>query len=176
MMKQDGAVIWLTGLSGSGKTTIAKKLETLLFARHLNVELLDGDAIRTNLSKGLAYSKEDRDINIRRVGFVAHLLSRNGVFVIVAVISPYSSVRDEIRALVNNFIEVYVNAPLEICEQRDVKGLYQQARAGGIKEFTGIDSPYEAPLNPEITCFTDKEAVDESVSKIVNFLEEFFLI
>lgn len=176
MMKQDGAVIWLTGLSGSGKTTIAKRLETLLFARHLNVELLDGDAIRTNLSKGLAYSKEDRDINIRRVGFVAHLLSRNSVFVIVAVISPYSSVRDEIRALVNNFIEVYVNAPLEICEQRDVKGLYQQARAGGIKEFTGIDSPYEAPLNPEITCFTDKEAVDESVSKIVNFLEEFFLV
>ena len=173
-MKQNGAVIWLTGLSGSGKTTIAKKLETLLVARHLNVELLDGDVIRSNLSKGLGYSKADRDINIRRVGFVAHLLSRNGVFVIVAAISPYSSVRDEIRALVNNFIEVHVNAPLEICEQRDVKGLYQQARAGEIKEFTGIDSPYESPLNPEITCFTEKESIDESTSKIVTFLEDFF--
>lgn len=173
-MKQNGIVIWLTGLSGSGKTTIAKKLETLLSARCLNVELLDGDVIRTNLSKGLGFSKADRDINIRRVGFVAHLLSRNGVFVIVAAISPYRSVRDEIRALVNNFIEVYVNAPLEICEQRDVKGLYQQARAGEIKDFTGIDSPYEAPLNPEITCFTEKESIDESASKIDTFLENLF--
>lgn len=175
-MKQNGTVIWLTGLSGSGKTTIAKELKSNLSARDFNVELLDGDVIRTNLSKGLGYSKEDRDTNIRRVGFVANLLSRNGVLVIVAAISPYRAVREEIRASVNHFIEVFVNAPLETCEQRDVKGLYRQARAGAIKEFTGIDSPYESPLSPEITCFTGQETVHESVNKIAAFLESTFLI
>lgn len=175
-MKQRGAVIWLTGLSGSGKTTIAKELEALLLSRHLKVELLDGDIIRTNLSKGLGFSKEDRDTNVRRVGFVANLLSRNGVIVIVALISPYQAIRDEIRASVNTFVEVYTNAPLEICEQRDVKGLYQKARAGEIKDFTGIHSPYEPPHRPEITCFTDKETIDDSVAKIVTFLEGSLLI
>lgn len=174
--KQQGAVIWLTGLSGSGKTTIAKELEALLLARHLKVELLDGDIIRTNLSKGLGFSKEDRDTNVRRVGFVANLLSRNGVIAIVALISPYKAIRDEIRALIDPFVEVYINAPLEICEQRDVKGLYRRARAGEIREFTGINSPYEPPYCPEVTCFTDEETIDDSVAKIVTFLEGSLLI
>jgi adenylylsulfate kinase len=170
-MKTKGVIIWLTGLSGAGKTTIAKSLERLFLAQQLNVELLDGDVIRTNLSKGLGYTKEDRDTNIRRVGFVAHLLSRNGVIVIVATISPHRTVRDEMRAMSPNFLEVYVNAPLTVCESRDVKGLYAAARMGKIKEFTGIDAPYEAPLNPDITCFTDQETVEESVAKIMQALQ-----
>ena len=170
-MKTKGMIIWLTGLSGAGKTTIAKNLERLLLAQQFNVELLDGDVIRTNLSKGLGYTKEDRDTNIRRVGFVAHLLSRNGVIVIVATISPYRIVRDEMRAMSPNFLEVYVDAPLHVCESRDVKGLYAAARLGRVTEFTGIDAPYEAPLNPDITCFTDQETVDESVTKIIHALK-----
>ncbi|PSB23802.1 adenylyl-sulfate kinase [Stenomitos frigidus] len=169
-MKTNGMVIWLTGLSGAGKTTIAKTLECLLLERQLNVEVLDGDIIRTNLSKGLGYTKEDRDTNIRRVGFVANLLSRNGVIVIVATISPHRLVRDEMRAMMHNFLEVYVNAPFAICESRDVKGLYAAARMGEVKEFTGLDAPYEAPLKPDITCFTDQETVEESVAKIMQAL------
>ena len=171
-MKTNGMVIWLTGLSGAGKTTIAKNLERLLLERQLNVELLDGDVIRTNLSKGLGYTKDDRDTNIRRVGFVANLLSRNGVTVIVATISPHRFVRDEMRAMIHHFLEVYVNAPLNVCESRDVKGLYAAARMGKIKEFTGIDAPYEAPLNPDLTCFTDQETVEESVAKIMQALKD----
>lgn len=170
-MKTNGMVIWLTGLSGAGKTTIAQTLERLLLKWQLNVELLDGDVIRTNLSKGLGYTKDDRDTNIRRVGFVANLLSRNGVIVIVATISPHRLVRDEMRAMIPNFLEVYVNAPLNVCESRDVKGLYAAARMGKIKEFTGIDAPYEAPFNPDITCSTDQETVEESVAKIMQALE-----
>ena len=169
-MKTKGMIIWLTGLSGAGKTSIAKALERLLLRQQLNVELLDGDVIRTNLSKGLGYTKEDRDTNIRRVGFVAHLLSRNGVIVIVATISPHRVVRDEIRAMNPHFLEVYVNAPLNICEARDVKGLYAAARMGKIKDFTGIDAPYEAPLNPDITCLTAQETVEESAAKIIQAL------
>lgn len=170
-MKTNGVVIWLTGLSGAGKTTIAERLKSLILDRQINVEVLDGDVIRTNLSQGLGYSQKDRDTNIRRVGFVADLLSRNGVIVIVAVISPYRSVRDEIRLMTNNFVEVYVSAPLEICELRDVKGLYAAARAGQIKEFTGIDAPYEPPFNPDIICSTDQESLEESLLKIVKVLE-----
>ncbi len=168
----NGAIVWLTGLSGAGKTTIANRLKELVSQRDLNVEILDGDLIRTNLSQGLGFSKGDRDINIRRVGYVANLLNRNGVVVIVAVISPYRAVRDEVKASSHNFMEVYVNAPIEVCELRDVKGLYAAAREGKLKGFTGVDDLYEIPLAPDVTCFSDRESIDESVSKIVNALDD----
>ncbi len=167
-----GFILWFTGLSGSGKTTISLALEPELKARGCKVEILDGDVVRTNLSKGLGFSKEDRDTNIRRIGFVAHLLSRNGVVAITATISPYQAIRDEVRAIEPNFVEVYVKASLEACEARDVKGMYAKARKGEIKGFTGIDDPYEAPLNPEIICCTEKESVTECVEKILSKLEE----
>jgi adenylylsulfate kinase len=169
-MKRKGVTLWFTGLSGSGKTTISKEVERELKARDCLVEVLDGDVVRTHLSKGLSFSKEDRDTNIRRIGFVANLLSRNGVVAITAAISPYRATRDEVRRVSENFIEVYVNAPLEVCEKRDVKGLYAMARAGEIRGFTGIDDPYEEPLNPEIVCYTAKETVEESVAKVINQL------
>ncbi|OUL21463.1 adenylyl-sulfate kinase [Nostoc sp. T09] len=167
-MKQNGVILWLTGLSGAGKTTIAQRLENNLREQGYLVELLDGDAIRQHLSVELGFTKEDRDINVRRVGYVANLLSRNGAIVIVSLISPYRQVRDELRCSTKNFVEIYVNAPIEVCEARDVKGLYAKARNGQIKLFTGIDDPYEEPLNPEITCYTAKETIDESVVKILN--------
>ncbi|MFM9265529.1 adenylyl-sulfate kinase [Tychonema sp. BBK16] len=167
-----GFILWFTGLSGSGKTTISKALEPELKARGCKVEILDGDVVRTNLSKGLGFSKADRDTNILRIGFVANLLSRNGVVAITAAISPYQAIRDQVRALESNFVEVYVKAPLEVCEARDVKGMYAKARRGEIKGFTGIDDPYEEPLNPEIICYTDEETVQESVTKILGKLEE----
>ncbi|MBW2085251.1 MAG: adenylyl-sulfate kinase, partial [Deltaproteobacteria bacterium] len=136
-----GFCVWFTGLSASGKTTLSKLLQETLLERGLLVEILDGDIIRKNLSKGLGFSREDRDTNIRRIGFVAHLLARNGVAVIVAAISPYQSVRDEVRAEIGNFIEVFLDCPLEICVERDPKGLYRKALAGEIKHFTGIDDP-----------------------------------
>jgi len=169
---EKGFILWFTGLSGSGKTTITKALEPELRTRGCKVEILDGDVVRTNLSKGLGFSQEDRDTNIRRIGFVAHLLSRNGVAAMTAAISPYRAIRDEIRAMEPNFVEVYVTAPLEVCEGRDVKGLYAKARAGEIKGFTGIDDPYEEPLNPEIICYTERESVEESVKKVLSKLEE----
>jgi len=168
---EKGFILWFTGLSGSGKTTITKALEPELKARGCKVEILDGDVVRTNLSKGLGFSQEDRDTNIRRIGFVAHLLSRNGVVAMTAAISPYRAIRDEIRAMEPNFVEVYVTAPLEVCEGRDVKGLYAKARAGEIKGFTGIDDPYEEPVNPEIICYTERESVEESVKKVLTKLE-----
>ncbi|MUL35401.1 adenylyl-sulfate kinase [Gloeocapsopsis sp. AAB1 = 1H9] len=167
-----GFVLWLTGLSGSGKSSIAKKLAQELKERSCLVEVLDGDVVRTNLSKGLSYSREDRDTNIRRIGFVANLLSRNGVATIVAAISPYQDARENLRATTTNFIEVFVNAPLEVCEARDVKGLYAMARAGEIRAFTGIDDPYEAPQNPDIICHTSEETLEESVAKILAELEQ----
>ena len=170
--EQPGVTVWFTGLSGSGKTTITRALETQLRSRQCKIEVLDGDLIRENLTKGLGFSKEDRDENIRRIGFVAHLLTRNGVIVLVSAISPYNQMRAEVRHRIGNFIEVYVNAPLAICEQRDVKGLYKKARAGQIKNFTGIDDPYEAPLNPDVECHTDLETIEQSVSKVVAKLEE----
>jgi adenylylsulfate kinase len=169
--KRRGVILWLTGLSGAGKTTIAQQLEYKLRARDLLVELLDGDAIRQNLSKDLSFTREDRNENVRRVGYVANLLSRNGVVVIVSLISPYRSARDELRSTLNNFVEIYINSPLEVCESRDVKGLYAKARAGQIKFFTGIDDPYDEPLNPHITCYTSEETIDISVAKIVDWLK-----
>ncbi|MEA2451011.1 MAG: adenylylsulfate kinase, partial [Thermoleophilaceae bacterium] len=148
--RERGVVIWFTGLSGSGKTTIAHRVEELLLDSGVPVEILDGDVVRENLSKGLGFSKEDRDTNIRRIAFVAHLLQRNGVFVITAAISPYRAIRDEARAMAKDFVEVFADAPLEVCESRDVKGLYAKARAGEIKGFTGVDAPYEAPEKPDL--------------------------
>ncbi|MBF2013969.1 MAG: adenylyl-sulfate kinase [Rivularia sp. T60_A2020_040] len=171
-MNNKGVTVWLTGLSGAGKTTIARCIEEQLKARNCQVEVLDGDLIRTWLSQGLGFSKKDRDINVRRVGFVANLLSRNGVVVIAAMISPYQEIRDEIRAINKDFVEVHVNAPLELCEARDVKGLYAKARSGEIKGFTGIDDPYEVPLNPEVVCESGEETVEESAKKVIRTLEK----
>ena len=171
-----GAVIWFTGLSGSGKTTIAHQVEETLLESGVPVEILDGDVVRENLSKGLGFSKEDRDINIRRIAFVAHLLQRNGVFVITAAISPYRAIREEARAMIKDFVEVYAEAPLEVCEERDVKGLYAKARAGEIKGFTGIDDPYEPPPRPEVTCKTDRETVEESAQKVIDKLVQLKLL
>jgi len=170
-MNERGVTLWFTGLSGAGKTTISDALEIILRDRGCKLERLDGDIVRENLTKGLGFSKEDRDINIRRIGFVAHLLTRNGVIVLVSAISPYQSIRQEVRETIGDFVEVYVNAPLNVCESRDVKGLYARARAGEIKNFTGIDDPYEPPLNPEVECRTDLESIDECVGKIVAYLE-----
>ena len=171
-MKQRGVTVWLTGLSGAGKTTITQALEEKLRNHDYPLEVLDGDIVRTNLTKGLGFSKEDRDENIRRIGFVSHLLTRNGVIVIVSAISPYRQMREEVREKIGDFVEVFVNAPLAVCEGRDVKGLYKKARAGEIKSFTGIDDPYEPPLHPEVECRTDLEALEESVAKVWTKLEE----
>ena len=170
--RERGAVLWFTGLSGSGKTTIAHEVEEKLLEAGVPVEILDGDVVRENLSKGLGFSKEDRDTNIRRIAFVAHLLQRNGVFVITAAISPYKAIRDEARAMIKDFVEIYADASLEVCEARDTKGLYAKARAGEIKGFTGIDDPYEAPENPEVVCDTDAEDVSESAQKVIDKLIE----
>ena len=175
-MGKKGFVLWLTGLCASGKTTIAKGLEQELKARSCLVEVLDGDVVRTSLSRGLGYSREDRITNMRRIAFVANLLSRNDVIAIVAAISPYEEAREAIRENVENYIEVYVNAPLQVCEARDVKGLYAMARAGELLAFTGIDDPYEAPANPDIVCYTDQETPTESIDKILTALEQRELI
>ncbi|MGH2747228.1 MAG: adenylyl-sulfate kinase [Actinomycetota bacterium] len=170
--RERGCVIWFTGLSGSGKTTIANIVEHSLLDADVPVEMLDGDVVRENLSKGLGFSKEDRDTNIRRIAFVAHLLQRNGVFVITAAISPYRRVRHEARALIRDFVEVFADAPIEVCEERDVKGLYAKARAGEIKNFTGVDDPYEPPDYAEVACHTDGETPEESAQKVIDKLIE----
>lgn len=170
--EQRGVTVWFTGLSSAGKTSIALAVERALKARGYKVEVLDGDIVRQKLTKGLGFSKDDRDENIRRIGFVAHLLTRNGVMVLVAAISPYRAVRDEVRRQNGDFVEVYVNAPLEVCERRDVKGLYKKARLGQIRNFTGIDDPYEPPVNPDVECETDREAIEESMTKVLAKLEE----
>lgn len=167
-----GFTVWFTGLSGSGKSTITDQLTLEFQKRGIKHEVLDGDVVRTNLSKGLGFSKEDRDINIRRIGFVCNLLSRNGVVAVAAAISPYIAIRNEVRDMIGNFVEVFVDAPLEVCEERDVKGLYKKARSGEIKEFTGISDPYEPPENPEVVCETHKESVEESAEKILAKLLE----
>ena len=163
---QRGLTVWFTGLSGAGKTTLSQEMERRLAAGGYPVESLDGDVVRLRLSKGLGFSKADRDENIRRIGFVAELLTRHGVVVLVSAISPYREIRDEVRRQIGRFVEVYVNAPLEICEQRDQKGLYKRARAGELRGFTGIDDPYEPPLNPEVECHTELETVEESAAKV----------
>lgn len=166
-----GFAVWLTGLSGAGKTTIAHRLAEVLRERRGQAELLDGDIVRTNLSKGLGFSKEDRDVNIRRIGFVCKLLARNGVPVVAAAISPYQAVRDEVRREIGDFVEVFVSCPLDELARRDVKGLYAKALRGEITNFTGVSAPYEPPTNPDVIVQTDLETVEESVAKIVAALE-----
>jgi len=174
---EQGFTLWFTGLSGAGKTTISELVVRELQSRGTAIEVLDGDVVRQNLSKGLGFSKEDRDTNIRRVAFVADLLSRNGVPVITAAISPYREIRDEARQQMDGrFIEAYVKASVEECERRDVKGLYAKARAGEIKEFTGVSDPYEPPENPEVVLETEEESPEESAQRIIEYLEERELI
>ena len=175
-MEQKGFTLWFTGLSGAGKTTLARLVEIELSARGHRVEVLDGDVIRTNLSKGLGFSKEDRDTNIRRIGFVCNLLTRNDVVAIAAAISPYREVRDELRRDIGSFVEVYVRCPIEVLAERDVKGLYKKALAGEIKNFTGVDDPYESPLAAEVVVETDTETPDESAARIIAKLEEMSLV
>jgi adenylylsulfate kinase len=177
MADDKGFCLWFTGLSGSGKSTITTHLVKELRKRGSKLEVLDGDVVRENLSKGLGFSKEDRDTNIRRIAFVANLLSRNDVPVITAAISPYRDIRDEARQMMGDrFIEAYVKASVETCEQRDVKGLYAKARAGEIKEFTGVSDPYEPPRDPELVIETERQSPEQSAGQILAYLEERELI
>jgi adenylyl-sulfate kinase len=170
--QQRGFTLWLTGLSGAGKSTLAEALAPVVRERVGRVEVLDGDVVRTNLSKGLGFSKEDRDTNIQRIAFVANLLSRNGVPVIVAAISPYRRARDEARALIGDFIEVYVDCPMDELIRRDTKGLYGKALQGEIPMFTGVSDVYEPPLAPEVVVHTDQEQAGRSLERILGVLEE----
>lgn len=176
-----GFILWFTGLSGAGKSTLSAKIAEEFQERGYRVELLDGDEVRTHLTKGLGFSKEDRDTNVRRIGWVARVLARNGVIAITAAISPYKAIRDEIRQETLNegragFVEVFASAPVEALAERDVKGLYKKALAGEIANFTGVSDPYEAPEQPEITCYTSVETVDESLARILSYLAEQGLI
>ena len=167
-----GFTLWFTGLSGAGKTTISEIVERELRNRFGRVEVLDGDIVRTNLSKGLGFSREDRDTNVLRIGFVADLLTRNGVGVIVSAISPFKEVRDQVRRNVGeDFVEVFVDAPLDVCAERDVKGLYKKALAGEIKEFTGVSDPYEEPPSPELDIDTECEPPHRSAARLVELVE-----
>ena len=174
MSEHPGFTIWFTGLSGAGKTTISEIVAPALREKGLKIEVLDGDVVRTNLSKGLGFSKEDRDINIRRIGFVARLLARNGVVAIGAAISPYADVRNELRTLAAkdgvDFIEVHAHATIDALAARDVKGLYRKALAGELANFTGVSDPYEPPSNPEVVIRSDQESIDESLSRILGLL------
>jgi adenylyl-sulfate kinase len=167
-----GFTLWFTGMSGAGKSTLANLLADELRARGHRVEVLDGDEIRTHLSKGLGFSKEDRDTNIRRIGYVARLLSRNDVIAISAAISPYRDVRDELRSQHERFFEVYMHCTIEKLSERDVKGLYKKALAGEIKNFTGISDPYEPPVNPDLVLDSSTETVEQSLGKLIGRLEE----
>ncbi len=172
-MKTSGAfVLWFTGLSGSGKSALADKIFDYLSAKGLPVERLDGDTLR-GVFPSTGFSRKDRDEHIKRVGYMASVLEKHGVIVVASFISPYIESRNFVRSRCKNFIEVYVKAPLAVCEKRDVKGLYAKARAGQIKEFTGIDDPYEEPVNPELLINSDRESVDESVNKVVQYFERF---
>ncbi len=175
-MERAGCCLWFTGLSGAGKSTIANIVVAELERRGRNVELLDGDEVREHLSKGLTFSKEDRDINIRRIGWVAKVLARNGVVAVTAAISPYRALRDEVRSTMDNFIEIHIATPFEVCEERDVKGLYAKARAGEIPHFTGLDDPYEPPLTPELRIETAGRTPDESAAEVVAYLESVGLV
>jgi len=163
--------LWFTGLSGSGKSTVSRLVYEELKKRGYKVELLDGDVVRTHLSKGLGFSKEDRDENIKRIGFVCQLLTRNDVIAIAAAISPYRETRDYVRQQIGRFVEVYVNCPLEVCAARDTKGLYKKAMAGEIANFTGVSDPYEEPLNPEIVLPTHQQTPEESAALVLAQLE-----
>jgi adenylyl-sulfate kinase len=176
IMSNSGIVIWLTGLSGAGKTTLAQSLLRELQSEGMKVEMLDGDEVRENLSRGLGFSKQDRDTNIRRIGFVARLLARNGVAVLASAISPYRQSRDDVRSLIERdgarFIEVFVRCPLDVLIERDVKGLYKKAIRGEIANFTGISDPYEKPLNPECIVDSSIETVEESARRVLSILRE----
>ncbi len=171
-MANVGFTIWFTGLSGSGKSTLSEILEQRLQAHGHNVEIMDGDIVRTHLSKGLGFSREDRDTNIKRIAFVCNLLSRNGVICISAAIAPYREAREWAREHIGNFVEIYVKCPIDVCRARDVKGLYKLVDEGKIKNFTGVDDPYEEPEHPELVIETDKETIEESISRIFAKLEE----
>jgi adenylylsulfate kinase len=173
MNEERGFTLWFTGLSGSGKTTISEIVEREIRDRERPVEVLDGDIVRTNLSKGLSFSRDDRNINVLRIGFVANLLTRNGVGVIVSAISPYKEARDQVRRRIVDFVEVFVDAPLEVCADRDVKGLYKKAFAGEIEQFTGVSDPYEPPNAPDLVLKTDEESPEESAQKVIEKLEFF---
>ena len=173
MNEERGFTLWFTGLSGSGKTTISEIVERELRSRERPVEVLDGDIVRTNLSKGLSFSRDDRNINVLRIGFVANLLTRNGVGVVVSAISPYKEARDQVRRRIVDFVEVFVDAPLEVCADRDVKGLYKKAFSGEIEQFTGVSDPYEPPNAPDLTLKTDEESPEESAQKVIEKLEFF---
>ncbi len=166
------AVVWFTGLSGAGKSTLAEAVAAKLRGLGRRFELLDGDVVRTHLSKGLSFSREDRDINVARIAFVAHLLARNGITVLVAAISPFRVTRDDARALIGDFVEVHVAPPLDECIKRDVKGLYKRAIAGEIAQFTGISDPYEPPLAAEVTVDTSAVSVDEGARAVLSALRE----
>src|ERR687884_1172510 len=170
--EQRGFTVWFTGLSGAGKTTIAEIVEKELRERGRSVEVLDGDIVRTNLSKGLGFSREDRNINVLRIGFVANLLTRNGVAVMVSAISPYKEARDQVRRRIIDFVEVYVDAPVEVCAERDVKGLYKKAFTGEIEQFTGVSDPYEPPAAPELHIKTNEEEPHESAARVIGHLED----
>jgi adenylyl-sulfate kinase len=173
---EKGFTLWFTGLSGAGKSTLSSPIAARLRDHGLRVEVLDGDEVRTHLSKGLGFSKEDRDTNIRRIGWVAKTLSKHGVVAITAAISPYKDIRNEVRERVREagagFVEIYVHCPIDVLAERDVKGLYKKALAGEIKNFTGVSDPYEAPESPDVTVDTSKESIEESVSKIMAKLVE----
>src|SRR3954454_24568159 len=175
-MSAKGFTLWFTGMSGAGKSTLSAPVVERLRALGKKVELLDGDVVRTHLSKGLSFSKEDRDTNVRRIGFVANLLSRNGVVAVTAAISPYRNVRDEVRKMITadgaGFVEVFVTCPVEVLAQRDVKGLYKQALAGEIANFTGVSDPYEEPVAPEVVVDSSRESVEASIEKILGRLRE----
>ncbi len=171
--EQRGFTLWFTGLSGAGKTTVAEIVEKELKERGRQVEVLDGDIVRTNLSKGLSFSREDRNINVLRIGFVANLLTRNGVAVIVSAISPYKEARDQVRRRIVDFVEVFVDVPLEVAAERDVKGLYKKAFAGEIEQFTGVSDPYEPPAAPDLILKTAEETPEESARKVIEKLEFF---
>jgi len=175
-LRHQGFTLWFTGLSGAGKSTISSMLEERLRAAGAKVEVLDGDVVRTHLSKGLGFGKEDRDENIRRIGFVCELLSRHGVISIAAAISPYRAVREELRARIPNFVEVYVECPIEVLAERDVKGLYKKALAGEIPNFTGVSDPYEPPLAPAVTVNSSTETPEQSVERIWATLERLGLV
>jgi adenylyl-sulfate kinase len=170
-MTSFGLTVWLTGLSGAGKSTVADHVAGTLRERGYAVEVLDGDAVRQNLSAGLGFSREDRDANIRRIGFVAELLTRNGVIVLVAAISPYRAVRDEVRDRIGNFLEVYVRCPLDELVRRDVKGLYQRALDGEIAHFTGVSDPYEEPVEPDVIVDSSRESVQTSAARVLDAIE-----
>jgi adenylyl-sulfate kinase len=171
-----GFTLWFTGLSGAGKSTLSQLVAARLCQHGARVELLDGDIVRTRLSKGLGFTKEDRDENIRRIGFVCELLTRQGVIAIAAAISPYRAIRDELRAAISPFVEVYVTCPLEVLLKRDVKGLYKRALTGEIPHFTGITDPYEPPLEPELTIDSSRETPQESCERVWSILESRGLI